>query len=271
MYAQGQHHFDVLAGLTLTGGLRLDMGRAYEARDNQVTNQYNQLSPRVAIVQRLTERLTVKALYGSALRAPMIKEVGLNEEVKANYIRRGIPDSLTDLNAESIRSLEFHAVYVGAIWSVAATVFHNWLNETLGRVRVGGSNANVNIPGTIQARGFELEGSLGLIKFLRVQANLSYALAEKPDGVATGNVPIVKAAGIITGQMVKPFRGTASVILRGISEYRKGERNGIVFDGTLPGHFLTDLNLTAELTRSLGVELLVRNLFDHSYRTPTFY
>jgi outer membrane receptor protein involved in Fe transport len=271
MYGQAQHHFDVLAGLTLTGGLRLDVGRAYEPLNHSVTNRYHQLSPRIAVVQRLTEHLTVKALYGSALRAPMIKEVGLNEEVRARYIQRGIPDSLSELTAERIQSLEFHAVYAGSSWSLAATVFHNWLTETLGRKRIGGSNANVNIPGTIKARGFELEGSLLPVKFLRVQANVSYALAEKPSGVATGNVPIIKAAGIITGQMVKPFRGTASVILRGISEYRKGERNGIAFDGTLPGHFLTDLNLTAELTRTLGVELLVRNLFDHSYRTPTFY
>src|SRR5258708_37622974 len=63
----------LLTALHVTLGARLDTGKA-------IDKSFSQFSPRVCVVQELTDFLSLKVLYGTALRAPGTKELGLNQE-----------------------------------------------------------------------------------------------------------------------------------------------------------------------------------------------
>src|SRR5690606_16649231 len=62
-WLQYQGDFDIFQGSSLTLGLRNDEAKA-------AAEKYTKVSPRVALVQRISERANIKFLYGEALRGP---------------------------------------------------------------------------------------------------------------------------------------------------------------------------------------------------------
>ncbi len=114
-YAQYQNTLPVLAGLKMTAGLREDIGL------NEVSN-FQKLSPRVGLVQKINKNYSTKILYGTALRTPGIKEIGMNKEKKGyidqyrqELLNKGYTlkqvaaldaSKIPDISAEEIASLE---------------------------------------------------------------------------------------------------------------------------------------------------------------------
>jgi outer membrane receptor protein involved in Fe transport len=104
-YAQLRREFPVLKGLAVTLGAREDYGVS-------PGQHYSQLSPRLGLVQKLTPRVNVRAFYGTALRAPGLKEVELNNESREVLQNAGLPTGgIVALKAETIKSLEVGAAY----------------------------------------------------------------------------------------------------------------------------------------------------------------
>jgi len=284
-FTQYQHTLNFLKGLIVTAGVRIDLGRVYSAKDGHVTNNYDQFSPRLAVVQKLTNELNIKLMYGSALRAPLIKEVGLNEEAKNNLANRPeLASQVPNLKAEIIQSFEGAAVFTKEKFNLSATYFANQTQNALGKVPVGTDQVSGNIIGQVLASGVEADINILPIKNIKFGANYAYAYASKPfsytdaagntvnERSQTGNVPLSKINGTLTYSMFAPVKMSATVIVRTITGYSKGQRgNGPAYTGTLEGFTLVDFNYLIEITSNIGLELQLRNLLDTEYRTPTFY
>ncbi len=300
VFGQAQYKVDFLAGLKITGGARLDLGRVKSADDNKLTNKFDQLSPRIALVQKITEHINFKLMYGKALRAPMIKEVGANEEAKAILERDADPAknadavNVPDLNAETIDSYEASVTYNDKVVSAALTVFANNTENALYRGATNtGQPITQNISGDIKANGIEIEASVVPVKNIKLTANYATAVVSLPevyvgannvDTIAGGkpfNTPTHKFNGMVTYNVYEPMKASVALVyshifnynVGGYSPWRKSGSNMDDFDGVYAngGQGILDLNVRAEITKNLGVEVQVRNLANVEYRTPAFF
>jgi outer membrane receptor for ferrienterochelin and colicin len=282
-YIQAQQNIDFLKGLIITAGGRMDMGRVYAASNGDVISSYNQFSPRVALVQKITEQLNAKLMFGMALRAPLIKEVGLIEEARANPANAAVLNNIpTSVKAENIKTFEGALTYNNNKISVTTTYFNNRTNDPLGKKSVAGVQGEVtaNTNGYTKASGFELETSIAPIKQIRLGANYSYAFAEvftvqrnaKNTADTTvvsrvANVPTVKINGYLTYSIEAPVKVSATLVGRWIENYRIGG----VTTARLAGFKVFDLNLVGAVTENVSLEFQVRNLLDAEVRTPAFH
>jgi outer membrane receptor for ferrienterochelin and colicins len=301
-FGQAQYKVDFLSGLNLTGGLRLDMGRVNAASDGEVTNKYDQLSPRLAVVQKLTDKITTKLMYGKALRAPMIKEVGGNEEAKSILEGSDEADKVADavnvpvLSPETIDSYEAVVSYNDKRVGVSLTGFINRTENAMYRGQTGTGQPIVqNIDGTIDAKGVEIEASVVPLvtskHIVKISANYATATVDLPltttgstntDTIAGGrpyNTPTQKFNMIGTYTFMNPMKLTLALIythtssynIGGYSPWRTSGSDADDFNGKYGGQNLLDLNITGELTKNLGLELQVRNVTNNSYITPAFF
>lgn len=129
-YTQLQYQIpSLLEGATITAGMRLDAGVA-------TSNSYFQPSPRVAIVQRITKKFNAKLLYGQALRAPGIKEIPTNKAIRKEIEDNGgNPNSIKDVNAEKIRSIEAGLTFTDKKIMLSVAAFHNITIDALDGVK----------------------------------------------------------------------------------------------------------------------------------------
>ena len=269
-YVQLRQELPLLAGLILTVGAREDVGTS-------PASNYQQLSPRAGLVQRITETLAWKAFYGTALRAPGIKEIGLNQESRQTLDRMGIPsDGVPDLQAETLRSLETGPTYSGTHVSAAMTAFYNRTALALDGTQYEGQNIFRNSELDINALGAEVNAQVAPWPQLRLLANYAWARArtEQPLGMGpldadVQDVPVRKANGAILYRLRRPIDLRVAAIARWVDEYR------VSGDGQRPPGGLTlDTNLVWGLDRVLGgdvplsVELQLRNLLDDRNKLP---
>lgn len=278
VYTQLQHKVDFLAGLNITAGARLDLGRVIDFETNEITNKYDQVSPRVALVQKLNEEFNLKAMFGSALRAPLIKEIGLNEEFKAENPNAAI--SVDDVAAETINTWEVSATYNNEFLNMMANFFSNKTTNPIGKVPSGidGKDINGNINGFISASGYEVDLNVLPINHLRIGVNYSSARAEQFFDVDSTlgdmyNVPTGKLNTHVTYSNNLPIPYSITFVNHNVSSYRSG---GITPWGDhqnelMDGFSVVDLNLMTQLNAMLGFELQLRNVFNSEIKTPTFY
>lgn len=296
MFAQYQHTLPVLKGLILTAGTRWDIGRTFAASDGETTNKYQQLSPRIALVQKLTNQLNLKVMYGAALRAPLIKEVGLNEESRANALANpAVRDNvgvIKDIGPERITSLEGAITYNTNQVSLSGTAFYNETKNPLGAItstELANARIYTNLPGIITGRGLEFEGQVAPTKNFKLGANFSTARAysystNTEDTTYAANVPVNKFNAMFTYSTYAPVKISATLVARVINKYRSGTVHGFMKtvpndpndptstpkdDSFMKGFNVFDLNIVGQLTKNVGLELQVKNILDSEIRTPT--
>jgi outer membrane receptor protein involved in Fe transport len=266
----------VLTGLHVTAGARLDAGNAHLDGGDAT---FSQFSPRAGIVQELTDYLSVKVLYGTALRAPGNKEIGLNNESRPFLAD---PDLATQVGPEKIRSLEgglaFNTRHVSANVAGFVNETTDALDGTAAPANDGGSDRNIfqNTPGKIVARGTEVEVAAALDADSRIFVNHAFAKAKlyvddnDDTGSELADVPIHKVNAGISYRLRAPVDVTGSLIGKWVSGYRTGPQP----DAPAPqkpeidGHFLLDANIIYRVTQHLGLELMARNLTDKTWKLP---
>lgn len=277
-YAQLQQKIDILKGLIITAGARMDLGRVIDINSNEVTNKYDQISPRIALVQKITDKINAKAMYGAALRAPLIKEVGLNEEFKNENPSEA--DNVADVTAETIETYELSVNYNSEKLNIMANYFHNQTNDPIGKVPSGvtGKSINGNSNGYIKASGFEVDVNILPTKNFRLGVNFSSAEAtnyNENDSILGDvyNVPTNKVNAYLTFKHHIPFNYSLTLINHNISNYRAGGETpwGNYNNELMDGYSVFDLNLVAQVTKYVSLEFMVRNLLDTEIKTPTFY
>ena len=277
-YAQYRKEFGILKGLIMTAGGRLDYGYSDVAK-------YTQFSPRVALVQRITDKLNFKVLYGQAIRVPGVKELGLNSESKATIAADGgSSNGITDVGAEVIKSIEGGVNYNTKKFSVSLAGFYNTTTDALdGSVynytKGDGKSASVNYfsntSGNINASGLELDLKYAFNQHLRIMLNHSYAKAVTNDTIDFVHVPTQKTNAALTYILPGNFRLISTAVVRHMwgMTVSEGDYDATVVDMNssteVNGFTMLDLNFQIPIIEQFGLEFQLRNVLDTKWKQPS--
>lgn len=250
-WLQYQGDFDIFRGSSLTLGLRNDEAKA-------AAEKYTKVSPRVALVQRISERANIKFLYGEALRGPSVKEIGVNDEVR---IENPLV-TLEDIKPEEIVTYEISPFYSHNNLLASLTFFLTKTNNFIGR---DWSNLGeyVNLAGQIESTGYELEFNYLLSTEVKVFANYSHAESETYDDMSLNDIPQNTAnTGILWGSSNNwPIRGSA--VFRWLDKFTASQN-----ESDVDGYSLIDLNLEYSFNSNITAGIQFRNLLDETYYMP---
>jgi outer membrane receptor protein involved in Fe transport len=235
--------------VALSAQTMLNLGLRYDRNSGLA----GQVSPRVALIQRLGQDTTVKLISGSAFRAPNAFE--------RYYALPGPGGQLPnpDLASETIRSNELALIHqLGPHARLDASVFDSTVNAIISQVATPGvPEPRFENGGRIRARGMELAYERRWLSGAALRTSVS-------------------AARVGNGQQVDAPRRLAKINLAaplGAGPWRAAEGQYVGERGTAPraapGFWLVNANLVR--TRLLGhaeVSLALYNLFDRRYADP---
>jgi outer membrane receptor for ferrienterochelin and colicin len=278
-FTQLSEQLPILSGLYLTGGLRYD----YTASDDEGNGQ---LSPRAAVVQKVTDELNIKAMYGTALRAPNIADYQLNAETRTTLENEGAdPNIIPDLEAETITSIEGGLTYTTKHISSSLSGFRNTTTDAIDGIQVQNGdqqiNAIGNTDGDIYAWGVETDLQYALNQDIRMFVNYAYAEAWR-ENVQTGvaedaehldDVPTHKVNGGLTYvASMLPLPLSTTIVGRWIESYRLSPRiedaEGVELKEPMANIFAMDLNFSLPLSDNVSIELQARNVTDAELSFP---
>lgn len=260
-FLQYELHTKWLRETHFTVGTRYDVSNIYG----------NPLSPRIAIVNRTSEKLTLKLLYGAAYRAPTITEV---EEFKSNL---GTRNSLanSDLKPEKVRTYEINIIY-NPIKQLLLQLnaFRNELTDiiVLTELQTGGYTQNQNL-GEAYVNGLEAKADASFSKKVNGFINFTLQHGEQTARRYTKsdttfdipNIATVKGNAGITIHVAELFN--LSVI-----ENWVGTRNVLGYNpyGPVAGYFVTNCAITTHkfFNNHIYVSFTVKNLFNTDYLDP---
>jgi outer membrane receptor for ferrienterochelin and colicins len=230
-----EDRFDVTGALSLTAGLRFD----------DDSNVGSRLTPRAALVYRLTDRHIVKAQYAEGFRPPTFFEL---------YGATG--QAATDIDYEVNGTFELNYVYRHPRAVVRATAFHTSLRDM---IFVTGPLMFDNVA-EATTKGVELEWEQQVGSRLRFLANVTFLDEEEtrnlPDYV-TSTTPV---AARFLANAAAFFRPAPRVLLAARLNH-VGERSD---DEETDGWSVLDLSLALEDVGARGLSLRggVKNTFD---------
>lgn len=262
-YLQYGDRFNFLKGTLLTLGLREDYGTYKDA-------SFSQISPRAAVVQKLTDEVNLKLLYGTALRAPGQKEFGANEEVNRlidkDNLKVGKPGNL---DAETIQSFEGGLTYNNDMLSSSVSGFYNITSNILESYSPGKDskgtdlNAYRNSSGKIKAYGVEADAQALFGEHFRVLGNYGWAAASDTSGKPFASIPTQK----INAGLAYNDKFGVPVSLALVNKYVLGYTTGTE-NKELDARNSLDAYLTVGLSENLNLTVQARNLLDDDYKLP---
>ena len=238
---------------TLTDWARLNAG----IRHDRYT-RFESTNPRLALIVSPRERTTLKAIYGTAFRAPNAYEMFYGDGVWQG----GNPD----LMPEEMETLEFVAEQrFGSRLTAVASYFDYHLDDMIYQ-SVDTNDVLVFVNGApVQAKGIEL--ALDARMWSGINGRLSYSRADaesEADGTRLVNSP----EHIYKANVVFPLRQTDSTL--GL-EYQYLSERTTLLGGTADAHGLVNASLRHSFGMS-GVTAMasVFNVFDEEYGDPGF-
>lgn len=246
-YVQNKNEFDVLDGSLLTLGARLDNGSA----DSE---SYQQVSPRIAFVQKFNRWLSVKTLYAEALRGPSVKELGVNNEVRIEQ-----PSvELQDLKPETIRSVELAPYIELNNWLMGLTFYSNKTSRYLAR-DWSQFGEYINIEQGFTSTGIELELNYAINKNVKLFANASSSKTEDNSGNAFLDVPRKKINLGWMWSMLGSAPINGAVTYTSVYDYANNLANTNADNSAAS---LVNVNIAYPMNRHMQVGLNVTNVFD---------
>jgi outer membrane receptor for ferrienterochelin and colicins len=281
IYGQYRGEFDLLSGTIITLGARLDNGVSQ-------TNQYHHLSPRLGVVQKLTKWMNMKILYGQALRSPGLREISGNaSSTQIISDNGGDASGVRDLGAESIRSTEFGVTFTPERWNISMVYFNNKTTESLNGEKYTYTDKDGNVlsptvfgnsSGNIKAEGVEIDVILALRKRFKVFANYSFASSQENDSIQVTRVPTQKInAGITYVLPIRKCPVSVSLISKNAINYwvsytmnEDGTQQSAGNNGAkTKGYNFIDMNFLFPVSKRIGFELQVKNMFDQQWHQPS--
>jgi iron complex outermembrane receptor protein len=240
---------------TLREDLLLSAGARYD-RDSSTGD--SQLNPRVALIHKASESTTLKAMAGTAFRAPNAYELYYE------LLSAGGQKSNPGLKAERIRTQELSAEhYFSADTRLTASVFRNTVSDLIVQTMDPADGLLVfqNLQ-RARARGAELELEKAWTGGSRLRASYSWQQAwDASTGAALVNAP----------QHLAKFNWTAPIPRIG---WRAGAEAQYVgprktLRAETAGYWLANLTMSAlRLAPGLELSASVYNLFDRRYADP---
>lgn len=244
-YAFAQDEWDIIRDWTLTAGVRHDRYSDFGATTN----------PRLALVWDAAYNVTVKAMHGTAFRAPSFSEqYSIN-----NPVAIGSPN----VKPETIATDELAVSWqpTGKL-ETKLNVFHyrmrNIISSVAGRYQNSGDQTG---------RGLELEATWDATRNLRLSGN--YSLQHSTDGATgqdAGMAPHRRLFGHADWQVASFWQLGATVNHVAGRMREPGDTRTLI-----PDYTTMDLNLRREhLFDGWEARATVTNLFDRQAWEPTF-
>ncbi len=260
-FLQYELHTKWLGGTHFTFGTRYDINSIYG----------NPISPRIAIVNKLFEKLTLKFLYGTAYRAPTINEV---EEYNASLSSNSSLAN-SDLKPEKVRTYEFNIVYnLRKQFLFQLNAFRNELIDIiiLTNLQTKGYTQNQNI-GEAQVNGLEARLDVSFSKKINGFANFTFQEGEQTArrfgrADTTFNIPnMAKLKGNLglTVHVAELFK--ISMIGNWVGKRNVSGSNPY---GPVDGYFVTNMAVTTQkfFDNRVCLGLTVKNIFNVKYLDP---
>jgi len=237
--------------ITLAQGLLLNAGLRYD-RESSTGGVF---SPRLALIAELARETTLKAIYGSAFRAPN------NYELFYGIDGQGGQLANPDLGREKIRSHELSLVrQFGSNARFTLTAYANQASGLITEV----DDEELGLPifrnvGRNRARGLEMEVERSWNNGARLRASLARQHVSNAAGEV--NSPRWLANLNATGRM-------SGVWHAGVEGQYVSARS-LIDGGEAGGFVLANLNIfSVGLTRHFDASIGVQNLFDRRYSDP---
>lgn len=258
-YLQLEKNIDFLEGLSIIGGVRQDYGYT-------TLNNYLQFSPRLGLVQKLSKKFSYKLLYGSALRAPGIKEVGLNKETKDDLQARGESSSfIKPIGAETFQSLESSIVFSTGKITATGTVYKNRSRNALDGVSENNVNFFKNSSNHSTVIGYEIDVNALITKNIYLLASYSTNALQNEEITESNYTQIGKVTSGISYRFVGKNKPTISAISRTVMGYRYYTENSYA---TTNPFTLVDVNMMIPITNQIRVDFQIRNVLNSEVSQP---
>jgi outer membrane receptor protein involved in Fe transport len=259
-YLQATAVVPLLSDLIITAGVRSDNG--YLA-----TQAYHNLSPRASLVQKLTPKLAVKAIYATALRAPGIDAVSHN--IEKGVLLTGTQFKLPTLTPETIETLELAGIYERSRFSASISFYRNTIMNDIDRLNAFPGIASdffVNSGGSARIMGVEGEVKAIPAKKLRLTVNGSYVHTpnEKPP---FAGLPVWGANFIGDYTFAWLHDLNAALVVKGVGRYTPGSTSASLpmAMASTGGTVTIDATMHFPLARWATIGLVGRNLLGHAY------
>lgn len=258
-YTQLHQKVNLLKGLTITAGLREDVG---------MTGYYTfaRLSPRIATMQKITNNWNFKMMYGRALRSPTLKEVGLNKQFTDELNSKSIyPTGLNSLTAEWIESLEISSNITINKLLLNVSVFRNNNYESITSTSlpfITSNNEKVNgnwfynQKNAWKSSGIEIELKYDINTHIQFWSNATFtntSQLQNPVNMAYTKIN----AGVVLS--CKKIEGASLVF---ISKYLTNISNSISASKQI---LFFDANLRVPILETLHFEFQVKNILNQKY------
>ncbi len=132
-----------------------------------------QISPRLGLTHRWSNKWSGKFLFSEAYRSPYGSEMHFDA-----VFLQGDPN----LEPEIISTFESQISYSVSKYYLALTYYHSEAEDSIGRAFVNGRNTFVNQDSEITSDGFEVEGKWSMSDSLQLQGSYHYQMNEDDEG-----------------------------------------------------------------------------------------
>lgn len=290
-----QHIFSATSALTITSGLRMDGWRNYKAHNLEhtaagvPTANHNPalpsrrdavLSPRVAAIYRVTDRVSVWGNIGTGFRAPT-----LNELYRQFRVGTVLTLANNQLGPERLRGGEL-GIQVTPLRALAwrTTWFDNHITEPVSNVTLSAAGANVTQQrqnlGATRVSGIQTSAEYRAGSSWRFAGAYIHQRARITDNPANPALvgkllpQVPRHRGSLQVSFTDPRWFTASVEVLAMGRQFDDDLNtravpGITEAG-LPKYAVVSASLARAITRRLDAFVGVQNLFDREYFVGTF-
>jgi len=244
IYTQYQHQISNLTRFTL--GIRYD--RFSAIGDN--------ISPRLALVQELTNRQTLKLLYGEAFRAPAENELNL----KNNPVVLGN----TDLKPETVKTWDI--IWTGQWQHVSVNLgyFENHFEDSIQRSVVTGGAIQASNIKQDPVKGFEFESSYEFNDRWLLRTTYTH-LTDKPDSSfrqadQLASLMLNYQSGNWNTNIIAEYHDDREMSTGGIDSNRFKLSDYWNLFGKFQYNYKKEWNLS----------LMIKNLLNDGHETPSF-
>ncbi|MDE3272201.1 TonB-dependent receptor [Pseudoalteromonas sp. G4] len=257
--AQYQFTLEALKNNYFTLGGRYDSGEYKE-------DSFAVFSPRASWVWSISERLTSKLLYNTALRAPGLKEYLLNDETR-NFVEAqafdvdGVLSEISaSLSPEEFSSIELALNYQQDTWQVGANLFSNLTEKALDGKPVEYQNMQGEIirrnlfsnrSDELRINGLELNFSYLLFENVSLSAYATQLFSSDTPQEIIQDLP-KRTWQINANWSLGVFNSV--IIYRHQSDYEHSEFNNAQLDYALKAQLSSDSSITFKATNLLDEE-----------------
>jgi iron complex outermembrane receptor protein len=241
IYFQDEYHpFD---SLTLVAGARYD---------------YNPLgggsaNPRLGLIWQASDATTLKLLYGTAFRAPNV-----TERVNSSDVSIGISNRLAPERIETLELLVEHAFTPSTRFT--GTVYHYQVEGLISPVPVAQGYSLYGNADKATATGIELQGEQRFDNGIRTRVSYVWQQAEDQNGGELTNSPHHQLKLNLSAPLWSD-QWRAGLETQYLSERR-------TLNGRVGDYVLSNLSITADLTRNLQLSFGIYNLWNSHFSDP---